>query len=193
MQFVVSLPSLRDGLRSRTPAVIPYDGRRRAAVLVPVYGDESGLRLLYTVRTQFVGRHKGEVSFPGGMCEAEDASCEATALREAFEEVGVQPHDVQILGTLDDVEARSEIVITPIVGLLKQARYAFTMQASEVGELLEVPLAHLADPLSRVTHPRLPDAPAYGFGRQIIWGATARITTNLLALIGAPVSPSLTR
>ena len=149
--------------------------------------------MLYTVRTQLVGRHKGEVSFPGGMCEAEDASCEATALREAFEEVGVQPYDVQVLGVLDDVEARSEIVITPVVGLLKQSRYAFTMQATEVGELLEVPLAHLADPLSRVTHPHLPHAPAYGFGRQIIWGATARITTNLLALLGEPATSTLTR
>lgn len=182
-----SQSAFRRHLQSRERKSIVAAGRPRAAVLVGFYGLSSE-RLLYTVRTQRVGLHKGEVSFPGGMCEAEDGDPTGTALREAFEEIGLDPADVDVLGLLDDAETGTNVVITPVVARIKRTPYPFATQPAEVERLLEVPVEHLLDRRNRVELPGRPGMPAYVSEGQTIWGATARVTVGLLSTLGAALT-----
>ena len=160
--------------------------RPRAAVLIPLYGPGPDFRVLYTVRTQEVEHHKGEISFPGGGVEPADESLEQTALRETHEEVGIAPGDVTLLGRMDDVITISDFLVTPVVGRVEVFPYAFAPARLEVAEVLEVPLSHLRDPANRAPHPNPPKGrsqakfPAYRFGKHLIFGATALMTTYLL-------------
>ena len=160
--------------------------RPRAAVLIPLYGPGPDFRVLYTVRTQEVEHHKGEISFPGGGVEPADESLEQTALRETHEEVGIAPADVTLLGRLDDVITISDFLVTPVVGRVEVYPYTFAPARLEVAEVLEVPLSHLRDPANRAAHPNPPKGrsrakfPAYRFGEHLIFGATALMTTRLL-------------
>lgn len=190
MNFVFPVESqgaLRRHLLSRERKSIVAAGRPRAAVLVGFYGQASEC-LLYTVRTQRVGLHKGEVSFPGGMCESADVDPTTTALREAFEEIGLDPVDVDVLGLLDDAQTGTNVVITPVVARIKRTPYPFARQAAEVERLLEVPVEHLLDRANRVELPDRPGMPAYAFEGQTIWGATARVTVGLLSTLGTALT-----
>ena len=110
-------------LGERTPAVVSAEGMRRAAVIVPLFFRAGEAYVLFTQRTEDVPTHKGQISFPGGMVEPEDGGLAAAALRETFEEVGVRPDQVQVLGQLDDMPTSSApFVITPFVGLSRTAR-----------------------------------------------------------------------
>ena len=174
---------------SRERQVIPETGRPRAAVLVALYGPGPDYRVLYTVRTQRVEHHKGETSFPGGGCDPEDSSLTATALRESFEEVGIEPQDVTVLGLMNDMVTRSNFVVTPVLGRVGPHPYRFRCHEAEVAELLEVPLSHLADPANQVSDPRGSGSasprpfPSFQFGPHLIFGATAFMTTALLSLL----------
>ena len=128
----------------RAPRVLEVDGFRRAAVLVPILNRPEGPTLLFTRRTETVTTHKGQVSFPGGRVEAgEDAV--ATALREAREEVALDPASVEILATFDDLPSISSYMVTPVLAAVRNPPPAFVIQASEVVEPFEVPLATLLD------------------------------------------------
>jgi 8-oxo-dGTP pyrophosphatase MutT (NUDIX family) len=175
-------------LAKRPRRVIEDAGRPRAAVLVALYGPGPDFQVIYTVRTQHVEHHKGEISFPGGGRDPEDASETHTALREAFEEVGIWQRDVSVLGVLDDVITRSNFVVTPVVGRLARHPYEFKLYAPEVAELLAVPLSHLTDRLNYVPHPllppdRQPPFPSYKFGEHVIFGATALMTSRFLGVL----------
>jgi 8-oxo-dGTP pyrophosphatase MutT (NUDIX family) len=159
---------------------------RRAAVLLLLYpgpGDEE--TLLFIRRTETVSSHRGQIAFPGGGVEPGDPDPVTAALREAHEEVGLDPTGVQVLGTLPEVyTVVSSYLITPVVG---QAllRPTFVPNPAEVAELIEVPLAGLRDPaIHRTeTHPT-PRGPVvvhyYQYGPYNIWGATARILYTFL-------------
>ena len=181
--------SLRERLREALAAYEPGRSDRReakpAAVLLLLYERADGLHCLFQERSQQVEHHKGQISFPGGARDEGDGSAAYTALREAHEEVGVAPGDVDLLGELDEIWTISNFRVRPFVGWLRDWPYAFRYAPREVAALLEVPLGHLADPASLIDDVREIDGrtvafPSYRWDGHLIWGATARILSNFL-------------
>jgi 8-oxo-dGTP pyrophosphatase MutT (NUDIX family) len=148
-----------------------------ASVLVPIINREDGLTLLFTERSADLPDHPGQISFPGGRAEPDDASIAATALRETTEEVGLAPHHVEVLGQLAPYETVTGYRVTPVVGWIEPP-FTLTPDPLEVADLFEVPLAFLLDPLNQQRHFRMlgelrRDYWAIPFGERYIWGATA--------------------
>lgn len=165
---------------------ITSEGVRRAAVVMPLYQAGDEYFLLLTRRSEQVAHHRGQICFPGGAVDPADAHPLATALRETEEEIGIAPDDVRILGALDDVEiVVSNFVITPFVGLIPHP-YPLRLHAHEIAELVLVPLATFRDP-SRLREEERPDRPLpvlfYNCGPHEVWGATARIIRNFVAIV----------
>lgn len=165
---------------------------RPAAVLIPLHADASGApHVLFTERASTLQRHSGEISFPGGKHDPEDASLRATALREAGEEIGLAPARVTLLGELTPVfTVVSNYLITPYLGLVRGTlqEIAPSVNAAEVARLIDASLAALADPAIAHTEEWLRQGVAhtvyfYQFGQHRIWGATARIVAELLELL----------
>jgi 8-oxo-dGTP pyrophosphatase MutT (NUDIX family) len=162
---------------------------RDAAVLVLLYHNAGREHVLLTVRTDTVEHHKGQISFPGGARHGADEDMATTALRETWEEVGVRPEHVEIIGRLDELVTISNFRVTPFVGVLSHAPYEFVPQVDEVALVLEVPVRHLLDPANQVRESRaLPDGrvvalPAYVYEGHRIWGATARMLEGFLTLL----------
>ena len=180
--------ALRGLMAQRTPRVIEANGAQDAAVLVLVDQRPDDHYLLLTVRSNYVRLHKGEIAFAGGRPEPEDDSLQGTALRETWEEMGIQQDDVTILGQLDPVLTRTDFLVTPYVGLIPYP-YTFTTNDREVGEVLEVPLSSLLDPSNTRYETRMSRAydldrrHAYAFGSHLIYGATAWIMTQFLDMV----------
>jgi 8-oxo-dGTP pyrophosphatase MutT (NUDIX family) len=165
--------------------MVAVEGFRSAAVLVPVIAGATGPELLLTKRTLDVETHKGQISFPGGMRDREDASHEATALRETEEELGIAPSRIEILGLLDDIATPTGFVITPVVGFLKTLP-PLAPNPAEVAESFTVPWSIFLDPANVRTEVRefMGERRTIWFfdtGRHIVWGATAAIIHALLA------------
>ena len=161
------------------------NGFSSSAVLLPLFRKEGEYHVLLNKRTDLVEHHKGEICFPGGMQDPQDADHVATALREANEELGIDPRHVEILGELDPVSTVvSNIIIWPVVGLIPHP-YRFTLSAGEVAEVLEVPVATLLDPAAIRVEPSTGRGVRYSYLHQshVIWGATARILTQLVVLL----------
>jgi len=151
-----------------------------AAVLFPLLFKEHELQVLFTKRTQTVKVHKGQISFPGGVHDPHDESLLSTALREAQEEIGLEPEDVEILGELDPIATvTTGFQVHTFVGLIPHP-YGFKPNGREVAEILTVPLHFLADDnhWSRRSYQAGDQAfEAYfiSYENYRIWGATARI------------------
>lgn len=153
------------------------------AVLVPILtGAAPGV--LLTKRNAHLSSHAGQVSFPGGRIEPDDADAEAAALREAQEEIGLDPGAVELAGRLPDQITGTGYVVTPVVGLLGPRPSALRPAPEEVDALLELPLAVLLDPAA----PQRRRAQLRGRWREFwvwphpeheIWGATAAILVQL--------------
>lgn len=154
-----------------------------SAVLIGLLPSRQGMQILLTRRTDHLKHHAGQISFPGGHCEDFDTSRAATALREAQEEIGLDPAKVVVLGQLPDFGTPSGFRITPVVGLL-EGDVSLTPDAFEVAEVFEVPLAFLANPLNYQCHRigwlgaerHVYAVPWSGY---FIWGATAGILRML--------------
>jgi len=181
------LKALRDLLAQRQRKVIEHPPFTHAAVLVPLFKKGEDCHILFTKRTDQVKHHKGEISFPGGMVDEEDSNLESTALREAFEEVGLREKDVKIIGLLDDIVTITQFIVTPVVGLFPYP-YPFQLSSTEIAELIEVPLGSLLDEkcygervIFRGEKEEL--IYTYQYGTHTIWGATARILKQFLDLI----------
>jgi 8-oxo-dGTP pyrophosphatase MutT (NUDIX family) len=162
---------------------------RQAAVLALLYPLKGALHLALTVRTSELGYHRGQVSLAGGGLEAMDASLEAAALREAEEEIGVDASIVEVLGALTPLYVPpSNNCIHPFVGYVPE-RPDFVLDRSEVAELVEVPLDVLLDPATRNEEEWVRGGKSYWVpffavkGHQV-WGATAMILAELIAVIG---------
>ena len=190
--MIADLPEkLEAALCRRSPGVATEWPARPAAVLVPLILDGGAWHLLFTRRTENVETHRGQVSFPGGRIEPADADAVSAALREAHEEIGLRPEDVRVLGQLDSLLTVTQYRITPVVGVVPWP-YALRPDPVEVAGVFHIPLDWLADPahLERRTRPPLaggPDVPVYSYSAyqgNVLWGASARITLDLLDLLG---------
>jgi 8-oxo-dGTP pyrophosphatase MutT (NUDIX family) len=156
-------------------------GDRLAAVLLPLV---EGDRLVLTRRTEHLSRHPGEISFPGGLTQDEDADLASTALRETQEELGLAPDEVEVLGALAPVHTFvSAILIVPFVGLVS-GDPVFAPSEAEIAEVLAYPLEELSAAETTVEWPK--DGQVYrGFAYPMrdgntVWGATAGILHELL-------------
>ena len=166
---------------------------RPAAVLVPIIERKVGLHVLFTRRADHLPAHPGQVSFPGGRANADDADAVATALRETEEEVGLSRTFVAVVGALDHYETGTGFAIKPIVAFVREG-FDLTADASEVAEIFEVPLRFLMDPINHERHMRVWQGRerhfyAMNFDGHYIWGATAGMLINLyerLQCVGAP-------
>ncbi len=182
---VVTGPSdfdLNPSLRTTMLAADEIKPLRPAAVLVPIIVREV-LTVLLTRRTESLPSHAGQISFPGGKVDADDADVVATAVREAHEEVGLPGSAIEPVGFLDPYETATGFQIQPVVGLVG-ADFEPVANPGEVAEVFEVPLAFLMDPANHQKHAKLyRDQKRYfyamPFGPHYIWGATAGIIKNM--------------
>jgi 8-oxo-dGTP pyrophosphatase MutT (NUDIX family) len=196
-----------DGLRARfeqrlswtaeaqDPRWKEYGDPRVAAVLVPLVVREDGITVLLTQRADHLNDHAGQVSFPGGRHEPFDADATATALREAQEEVGLDPQRVEVLGALPDYLTGTGFRVTPVVALVHPP---FTVKADsfEVAEIFEVPLGFLMNPSHHEVRVfrweggerrffAMPYPRADADGDYFIWGATAGMLRNFYRFLAA--------
>jgi 8-oxo-dGTP pyrophosphatase MutT (NUDIX family) len=185
---------IRKILNARNRRLIENPPFARAAVLVPLFKKGGDCHIIFTKRTDTVRYHKGEISFPGGVYDEGDLELKRTALREAFEEIGLKENDVQIIGVLDDIVTITQFIVTPFIGLLPYP-YPFKLSSIEIAELIEVPMAALLDEdcfsereIIRGTGKEV--VYAYQYENHIIWGATARILKQFLDLIPNPTKES---
>ena len=119
---------------------------RRAAILLPLLGSGADLSLVLTRRSEAMSSHPGQVAFPGGVCDASDANLEATALREAHEEIGLASHDATVLGLLDDLPSiKNDMAVSPVVARLSSHLTCsdFVANPSEVARIFTIPLREL--------------------------------------------------
>jgi len=134
---------LRQILSQRKKKPISAPERIPAAVLVPIYEKDGQHYILFIKRTEWVEKHKGEISFPGGAFEDTDRTLLNTALRESAEEIGLAPDKVDILGELDDeVSARTNYIITPFLAFVPWP-YEFRADGRETEEIIEAPISSL--------------------------------------------------
>lgn len=157
--------------------------KRPAAVLVGILADPDKPSVLLTQRPDHLTVHAGQISFPGGKVADGDGDMQATALREAHEEVGLERSDVEVLGFLDQYQTATGFLIVPVVGLI-QPRFEARANLDEVDEVFTVPLAFLMNPKnhkidSRVYKQKARKFYAMPYQDRYIWGATAGILRNL--------------
>lgn len=169
-------------------ATADADAERDAAVLVPVITRSNGdPAVLFTKRADHLGEHPGQMSFPGGGREPRDGDLAATALREAQEEIGLDPRTVDLVGRLDDIRTTSHYAIRPFVARAPDREY--TPDEREVAEIAVLSILNLTDPANYDSERR--DHPFYGDIRlhffrvdgYVVWGATARILVQFLELV----------
>jgi 8-oxo-dGTP pyrophosphatase MutT (NUDIX family) len=168
-----------------TPRTID-DAEREAAVVAPIVERADGDALLFTKRADHLGEHAGQMSFPGGGREPSDAGLEETARREANEEIGLTPDEIEIVGRLDDIPTVSDYAVRPFVSRIPDRTYV--PDEREVAEIAVLPVAALTDLDNYESERR--DHPHYGEIRlhffhvdgYTVWGATGRMLVQLLEL-----------
>jgi 8-oxo-dGTP pyrophosphatase MutT (NUDIX family) len=161
-----------------------------AAVLIPLLRVENDWHLLFTRRNANLPEHSGQVAFPGGRTDPQDLSPEITALREAWEETGIRPTDVQILGRLPKFLTITNYIVTPIVGYIPWP-YQLQPAQDEVSRIFTIPLDWLANPDNHEERQRALPAPFAPlsviyfkeYDGEILWGASARFTLTLLNIL----------
>jgi 8-oxo-dGTP pyrophosphatase MutT (NUDIX family) len=174
-----------DAVRRHTPRTVD-DAEREAAVVAPVVDRGGSDALLFTKRADHLGEHAGQMSFPGGGREPSDAGLEATARREANEEIGLRDDEIDVVGRLDDIPTVSEYAVRPFVSRIPDREYV--PDEREVAEIAVLPVAELTDLANYESERR--DHPYYGevrlhffhVGGYTVWGATGRMLVQLLEL-----------
>lgn len=172
-----NLAELKDVIDPKLP-------RRSAAVLVPFVRRDDALSMLFTRRTAHLRTHAGQISFPGGAIETADADAVAAALRETFEETGIEPERVEAFGFLDGFETVSGYFVTPVTGFVR-GDYRLRPDPEEVDEVFEVPLDFILAPnrlrqLDFEWQGRMRTTYEFEWDGRRVWGATASIIRNLV-------------
>jgi 8-oxo-dGTP pyrophosphatase MutT (NUDIX family) len=189
MAIEETLEEVRRALSEHVPRRLDHPTATPAAVLILVYGRSGDAHVVFTERTEQVEHHKGQISFPGGAMDEEDASLEAAALRETQEEIGVRPEDVEVIGRLDDMVTISNFKVTPYVGFLSaEEEYPFALNQHEVACVVEVPLAFMMDEGNMELEVRQHEGrevlvPAFCYNGHRIWGATARMLHQFIEIL----------
>lgn len=189
-----AIPLLRRALSTQGRASSDFDlnpdvqlpaGRklRAAAVLVPITTFDGQARVILTKRASSLKHHPGQIAFPGGKQDEGDADLADTALREAWEEIGLPRENVSILGKLETHETVTSFQVTPILAHVTQA-FQSRPEAGEVDEVFSVPLSHVLNPANfqiqaRMWQGRKRHYYTVPFGPYYIWGATARMLRGL--------------
>jgi 8-oxo-dGTP pyrophosphatase MutT (NUDIX family) len=180
----------REAHKTSFPAELLVGDPRPAAVLIPFLRIEQAWHLLFTRRNSALPEHSGQVAFPGGRADPEDPDLDTTALREAYEEIGLLPADVRILGRLYDFLTITNYLVTPIIGVIPWP-YPLRLSAEEVSAVFTIPLDWLADPANREERLRSLPAPYdpipvvyfHPYGGEVLWGASATFTLALLEVL----------
>lgn len=163
---------------------------RPAAVLMPLLKRDGVWQLLFTRRNSNLPEHSGQVAFPGGRSDPEDPTPEATALREAQEEINLHPQNVNILGRLNDHLTVTNYRVTPVVAAIPWP-YEFKLEEAEVSRVFTIPLNWLADPSHheerkrKLPHPFAPIPVIYfqPYEGEVLWGVSARLTLRLMDIL----------
>jgi 8-oxo-dGTP pyrophosphatase MutT (NUDIX family) len=180
-------PDLIAARLSQRPGTRQPARGRAAAVLLPLFERDGATRIVFIKRTETMRTHKGQYAFPGGGRDPGDPSIEFTALREAREEIGLDPDGVRVLGTLDDLVTISGFVVTPVVGWIESLP-TLTPNPREVQYVVDLPLASFLEP------PRARTLLWEGIRRIVlafdveghfIWGVTASILRAFVAALDA--------
>ena len=189
MNILEYMELLKNTIKSRKPStILNNDSYKEACVLIPIFKKDDEAYLLFTKRSHHVEHHKGQISFPGGGVDDTDVSLEDTALREAYEEIGLKREDVELLGRLDDtITFASGYIVHPFVGLIPYP-YDFKINKREVEKIIDIPLNFFFQDgvlKMRSIHNdgRIYNSLTFEYNGEIIWGATARIIQNLLEIL----------
>ena len=179
--------ALREILASPPPRRLPPSELRPASVLVPLYVDAGELWTVLTKRTDTLPSHRSQIAFPGGGRELKEDPW-AAAVREAQEEIGLDPRVVLKLGELDEVESPMGFRVIPCVGAIPQS-YEFRPNEAEIAEVFSLPVSAFANPRlveerEIVINGMKRNILIYHVGNRQIWGLTARILQNLLVRVG---------
>jgi 8-oxo-dGTP pyrophosphatase MutT (NUDIX family) len=196
---------LLDAQHSQSPASKLWDfypdSPRPAAVLIPLFQSSNApnnksWHVLLTRRTNSVAEHQGQVAFPGGRADPTDTTPEMTALREAHEEIGLDPVRVRILGKMDNLWTITNYMVTPIVGVIPWP-FPIQLEETEVSRVFSIPLDWLADPKNHeIKHKTIPDLYAkvlqknthpviyfQPYEDELLWGVSAEITVRLINIL----------
>ncbi len=165
-----------------------------AAVLVPLVEHDDGLTVLLTQRATQLKNHAGQISFPGGRIETTDRDACAAALREAQEEIGLDPQWVSVAGYLPDHIVVTGFRVTPVVGFVSSG-FELLLDSEEVESTFEVPLAHIFEPANHRSRMRRLGAGGVevelsdiAYGDRVIWGATAGMLLTLFRVCGSTLA-----
>ncbi|MCK0141379.1 CoA pyrophosphatase [Aliiroseovarius sp. F20344] len=185
LRAALSLPGMGSSDFDLSPDVKPLAGRklRPAGVLMPFIETQTGLELVLTKRSSALKHHPGQIAFPGGKRDELDTDITATALREAHEEIGLPPSNVEVLGQLPAHETVTGFTVTPVLGLVTES-FTPIVEPGEVDEAFRVPFDHVTKLANFSQQGRywqgqmrwyetVPHGPYY------IWGATARMLRGL--------------
>jgi 8-oxo-dGTP pyrophosphatase MutT (NUDIX family) len=180
---------LKELLAARQKQRIAEPERVPSAVLIPLYSERGEYHIVFIKRTETVKAHKGQISFPGGGMERDDKTLRDTALRESYEEIGLRPDDVTVLGELDDeITTTSNYIVTPFVARIPWP-YRFVKNKAEVDEVISVPVPALLDSnnfkqaIETLEGGIVVDSYEYHYQGRVIWGATARILKKFLDIL----------
>ncbi len=184
MNYDLAIQKIKRVLSERKPLQLQVPGFMPAAVILPFFNKNDHPHILFTVRTDKVLHHKGQVSLPGGAWEETDASLAQTALRETHEEVGIPPEQIKIIGQLDDFPTISDFLVTPFVATIPYP-FPYRINPDEVAKLLEVPLSlFLTDEYFEVKSRQFGDKVYpifyYYYNDAVIWGVTGYIINRFV-------------
>lgn len=182
-------PSIREDLMGNTAL---NSKTRQSAVLILLFPNDNEINTLLIKRPVYDGPHSGQVSFPGGKFDETDSDIQATALRETFEEVGVNSTDICIIGQLTQLYIPiSNMMVHPFVGAIN-FKPNFNPNIKEVERIISTPIKQLVNPKNRsvriiTSHGKLITAPYFNISREFVWGATAMILAEFVEIINGSI------